>query len=52
VTANTSGVYTFTGVANGSYTVTPTKTGHTFTPSSKATTVSSGNVTGLNFTST
>jgi hypothetical protein len=52
VTANSSGVYTFTGVANGSYTVTPTKSGHTFTPSSKAATVNSANVTGLNFSST
>jgi hypothetical protein len=49
VTANASGVYTFTNVANGSYTVTPTKSGHIILPTSKATTVNSGNVTGLNF---
>ena len=51
VTANSSGVYTFTGVQNGSYTVTPTKSGRTFIPASRTTTVNSGNVTGLNFTS-
>jgi hypothetical protein len=52
VTASASGVYTFTGVTNGSYTVTPTKSGHTFTPGSKTTTVNSANVTGLNFSAT
>jgi hypothetical protein len=51
VTANSSGVYTFTGVTAGSYTVTPSKTGHIFLPGSKPTTVSSANVTGVNFTS-
>jgi hypothetical protein len=51
VTANTSGVYTFTGVTAGTYTVTPSKSGHLFIPGSKSTTVTSGNVTGLNFTS-
>ena len=51
VTANSSGVYTFTGVTAGSYTVTPSKSGHLYIPGSKSTTVTSGNVTGLNFTS-
>jgi hypothetical protein len=51
VTANSSGVYTFTGVQNGSYTVTPTKSGHTYIPASRTTAVNSANVTGLNFTS-
>jgi hypothetical protein len=51
VTANSSGVYTFTGVTAGSYTITPSKSGHTFIPGSKTTTVTSANVTGLNFTS-
>jgi len=49
VTANSSGAYTFTGVANGSYTVTPSKSGFTFSPTSQAVTVSSANVTGVNF---
>jgi Domain of unknown function (DUF4082)/Bacterial Ig domain len=51
VTANTSGVYTFIGVTAGTYTVTPSKSGHLFIPGSRSTTVTSGNVTGLNFTS-
>jgi hypothetical protein len=51
VTANSSGVYTFTGVIAGSYTITPSKSGHIFIPGSKSTTVTSANVTGLNFTS-
>jgi hypothetical protein len=50
VTANTSGVYTFSGIANGSYTVTPSKTGFTFTPANQAVTVSGANAT-ANFSS-
>src|SRR5580700_6842844 len=49
-TANSSGAYSFTGLANGSYTVTASKTGFTFTPSSLQVTVSGANVTGKNFT--
>jgi len=51
-TANTSGVYTFSGLANGAYTVTPSNTGYTFTPVSQAATVSGANVSGVNFTAT
>jgi fibronectin type 3 domain-containing protein len=51
-TANTSGVYTFTGLANGAYTITPTNTGYTFTPVSQVATVSGANVSGVNFTAT
>lgn len=51
VTANSSGVYTFSGLVNGSYTVTPTKTGYSFSPSSKSVTVNNANATS-NFTST
>jgi hypothetical protein len=50
VTANTSGVFTFTGVKNGSYTVTPTKTGFVYTPASRAVTVNGANAT-ANFSS-
>jgi hypothetical protein len=50
-TANSSGAYSFTGVTNGSYTVTPSKSGHLYIPGSRSTTVNSGNVTGLNFVS-
>jgi hypothetical protein len=51
-TANASGVYTFTGLANGSYTVTPSNAGYSFTPASQNVTVNGANVTGLNFTAT
>jgi len=49
VTTNASGVFTFTGVAAGSYTVTPTLNGYTFTPASKSVNVSSADVTGVDF---
>ena len=49
VTANASGAYTFTGLANGSYTVTPSLSGFSFSPASQPMTVSSANVTGVNF---
>ncbi|MGC2322970.1 MAG: DUF4082 domain-containing protein, partial [Terriglobales bacterium] len=48
-TADASGNYTFTGLTNGSYTVTPSKTGFTFTPASTTTTLSNANLTGVNF---
>jgi hypothetical protein len=50
VTANTSGVYSFTGLANGSYTVTPTKSGFAMTPTSQAVTINGANAT-ANFSS-
>lgn len=49
-TTDASGNYSFTGLANGSYTVTPSKTGNAFNPSSLAVSVSGANVTGTNFT--
>jgi hypothetical protein len=52
VTANASGVYSFTGLAKGSYTVTPSHTGFTFGPASLAESITTANVTGANFTST
>ena len=45
-----SGNYKFTGIANGSYTITPSKKGYTFRPTSKSVVVSGANVTGQNFT--
>ena len=51
-TANASGNYTFTGLANGSYTVTPSFAGHTFSPTSAAVTVNGANVTAPSFTTT
>jgi hypothetical protein len=50
-TANASGVYSFTGLVNGSYTVTPTKPGFSMTPTSQAVTINSANKTGVNFSS-
>jgi hypothetical protein len=49
-TADASGGFTFTGLVNGSYTVTPTKAGVTFSPTSKSAIVNGANVTGVNFT--
>src|SRR5713226_10769840 len=49
-TANSVGVYAFTGLASGSYTITPSNPGYTFTPLSQNVTVSAANVTGVNFT--
>ncbi len=51
-TSDASNNYTITGLANGTYTVTPTKTGCTFSPASQSVTVSGANVTGKNFTAT
>ena len=48
-TADASGNYTFTDLANGSYTVTPSKSGFTFTPASTAVTVNNANITGVSF---
>ena len=50
-TTDGSGNYSFAGLSNGTYTVTPTKTGYTFTPANLSVTVSSANVPGQNFTS-
>jgi hypothetical protein len=48
-TANTSGNYTFAGLANGTYTVTPSNIGYAFTPVSQSVTVNGANKTGVNF---
>jgi hypothetical protein len=50
--ADGSGNYTFTGLANGTYAVTPSRTGYTFNPSTQPATVSGVDVTGVNFTAT
>ncbi len=50
-TTAADGSYTFSGRPNGSYTVTPSRTGYTFSPANSAVTVSGANVTGVNFTS-
>ena len=51
-TTNASGVYTFTGLANGSYTVTPSMAGYAFTPTNRAVTLNNANVTAQDFTGT
>lgn len=51
-TANASGVYTFAGLPNGTYAITPTHAGYTFTPASQTATVNGANLTGINFTDT
>lgn len=52
VTADGSGNYSITGLSNGSYTITPSLAGYTFSPTSSNQTVSSANITGVNFTAT
>jgi len=51
-TADSAGNYTFTGLVNGTYAVTPSRAGYTFNPSIQTATVNGANVTGLNFTAT
>jgi hypothetical protein len=49
-TADGAGNYTFSGLANGTYAVTPSHTGYTFSPTSQSAPVNGANVTGINFT--
>ena len=48
--ADSAGNYSLAGLSNGSYTVIPTNTGFVFTPVSQAVTISSANVSAINFT--
>jgi hypothetical protein len=48
-TTDGSGYYSFGGLANGNYRVTPSLAGYTFSPASLAVTVNGGDVTGQNF---
>src|SRR5437764_415680 len=50
--AHASGSYTFSGLAKGTYTVTPSHTGYTFSPASNNVTINAANVPGVNFTAT
>ncbi len=47
--AAVTGNYSFSGLANGSYLVTPGLVGSAFSPSNSAAVVNSANITGLNF---
>ena len=49
-TADSSGNYTLGGLSNGTYTVTPTLAGYTFSPASQSVTINGANVTAVNFT--
>ncbi|MDQ7787408.1 MAG: carboxypeptidase regulatory-like domain-containing protein [Thermodesulfovibrionales bacterium] len=49
-TTDASGNYSFAGLTNGAYTVTPSLAGYTFSPVNRAVTISNANVTGQNFT--
>jgi Bacterial pre-peptidase C-terminal domain len=49
-TSDASNNYSIGGLVNGTYSVTPTKSGCTFSPASASVTVSGANVTGTNFT--
>jgi hypothetical protein len=51
-TTNASGQYSFSGLSNGSYTVTPTLAGYTFSPVSSSVTVNGVDVTAAGFTAT
>jgi hypothetical protein len=48
-TADASGAFTFAGLGNGAYTITPSKSGYTFSPASKTVNVNGGDVTGVTF---
>src|SRR3954462_6041682 len=49
-TSDASSNYTIANLAAGTYTVTPSKSGCTFSPASSSVTITSANVTGVNFT--
>ncbi len=49
VTADGAGNYTFGSLSNGSYTVTPSQSGYSFTPANQIVTVNGANVGGINF---
>jgi len=46
---SSDGTYTISGLANGTYTVTPSLSGYTFTPVNRSVTGSNADVTGVNF---
>jgi hypothetical protein len=51
-TTDASGNYSFSGLSNGSYTVTPSKSGYTFNPTSIPVIISGADQTGKDFTAT
>ncbi len=51
VTADASGNYSFGGLSDGAYIITPSETGYAYSPGSQSVTISDANVAGINFTS-
>jgi hypothetical protein len=52
ITTDSNGNYAFTGMSNGTYTITPSLTGYLFTPANLSASVSNADITGKNFTAT
>jgi hypothetical protein len=52
VTTQANGAYALSGLSIGNYTVTPLKSGYTFTPQTRSVTISSADVTLFNFSAT
>jgi hypothetical protein len=52
VTASSSGAFSFSNLTSGSYTLTPSLAGYTFSPVSKSIAITNANVSGVNFTAT
>lgn len=49
VTADASGNYSFSELKSGNYTITPARSGYTFTPASQSMAITTSNVTGMGF---
>ena len=49
-TADSTGNFAFSGLTNGNYTVTPSKSGYVFNPTSQPVTLNGANAAGINFT--
>ena len=50
--ADANGSFSFTSLSNGTYTITPSSTTATFSPTSQSVTINGANVTGVSFTAT
>jgi hypothetical protein len=48
---NSSGNYSFSGLVNGTYAVTPSRSGYTFSPTEQTVSVNGSDVSGIDFTS-
>ena len=51
-TTTETGMFAFNGLTSGNYTITPGKSGYTFTPVSSAQIVRGNDMTGVNFAAT